>query len=107
MNRDDIRKQLYGVDFGVPVEETAVTDVEDAMIRSLLGRGISVIIDDCNINQRYINRFTKMGEEFGAQVRVNLINVELEVAIQRNQGRERFVPVNVIENMYKRLQESL
>lgn len=107
VNRDDIRKQLYGVDFGVPVEETVVTEVEDAMIRSLLGKGVSVIVDDCNISQRYINRFTKMGEEFGAQVRVNLINVELEVAIQRNQGRERFVPVNVIENMYKRLQESL
>ena len=107
VNRDDIRKQLYGVDFGVPVEETVVTAVEDAMIRSLLGKGVSVIVDDCNISQRYINRFTKMGEEFGAEVSVNLINVELQVAIERNQGRERFVPVHVIEDMYKRLQESL
>jgi predicted kinase len=107
VNRDDIRKQLYGVDFGVPVEETAVTAVEDAMIRSLLERGISVIVDDCNIAQRYINRFTKIANEFDAEVSVNLINVELEVAIERNQGRERFVPVHVIEDMYKRLQEQL
>lgn len=107
VNRDDIRKQLYGVDFGVPVEETVVTAVEDAMIRSLLSKGVSVIVDDCNISQRYINRFKKMGEEFGAEVSVNLINVELQVAIERNQGRERFVPVHVIEDMYKRLQESL
>ncbi|XAO35326.1 polynucleotide kinase [Streptomyces phage Francob] len=107
VNRDDIRKQLYGVDFGVPVEETVVTAVEDAMIRSLLGKGVSVIVDDCNISQRYINRFTKMGEEFGATVSVNLIDVPLETAIQRNQGRERFVPVHVIEDMYKRLQEQL
>lgn len=107
VNRDDIRKQLYGVDFGVPIEETAVTDVEDAMIRALLGRGVSVIIDDCNISQKYINRFTKMGWESNASVRVNLINVELQVAIARNQGRERFVPVHVIEDMYKRLQEQI
>lgn len=107
VNRDDIRKQLYGVDFGVPVEETVVTAVEDAMIRSLLSKGVSVIVDDCNISQRYINRFKKMGEEFGAEVSVNLINVELQVAIERNQGRERFVPVHVIEDMHKRLQESL
>lgn len=107
VNRDDIRKQLYGVDFGVPVEETAVTAVENAMIRSLLERGISVIVDDCNINQRYITAFTKIANEFDAEVRVNLIDVELEVAIQRNQGRERFVPVHVIKDMYKRLQESL
>ncbi|QIQ63012.1 AAA-ATPase [Streptomyces phage Moab] len=107
VNRDDIRKQLYGVDFGVPIEETVVTTAEDAMIRALLGRGVSVIVDDCNIAQRYITRFTKIAEEFGADVRVNLINVELQVAIERNQGRERFVPVHVIEDMYKRLQEQL
>jgi predicted kinase len=107
VNRDDIRKQLYGVYFGVPIEETVVTAVEDAMIRSLLENGVSVIIDDCNITQRYITRFTKMGEEYDAKVRVNLINVELQVAIDRNQGRERFVPVHVIEDMHKRLQEAL
>ncbi|AXH68837.1 polynucleotide kinase [Streptomyces phage Comrade] len=107
VNRDDIRKQLYGVDFGVPVEETAVTAVEYAMIRSLLERGVSVIVDDCNISQRYITAFTKIAKEFDAEVRVNLIDVELDVAIQRNQGRERFVPVHVIEDMYRRLQEQL
>lgn len=107
VNRDDIRMQLYGVEFGPPIEETAVTEVEDAMIRSLLSRGISVIVDDCNISQKYINRFIKIANEFDAQTRVNLINVELEVAIQRNQGRERFVPIEVITRMYHQLQEAL
>ncbi len=107
VNRDDIRKQLYGVYFGVPIEETVVTAVEDQMIKTLLSQGVSVIVDDCNISQRYITRFTRMGEQLGAKVSVNLINVDLQTAIERNQGRERFVPVHVIEDMYKRLQESL
>ncbi|WMI33528.1 polynucleotide kinase [Streptomyces phage Kenrey] len=107
VNRDDIRKQLYGVDFGVPIEETVVTAIEDQMIHTLLGEGVSVIVDDCNISQRYINRFTKIAEQYSAEVRVNLINVDLQTAIDRNQGRERFVPVHVIERMYKQLQGQL
>jgi predicted kinase len=107
VNRDDIRFQLYGTYFGKPIDEVAVSAVEYAMIRSLLERGISVIVDDCNIGQKYITTFTKIANEFDAEVRVNLINVELQVAIERNQGRERFVPVHVIADMYKRLQEAL
>jgi predicted kinase len=107
VNRDDIRMQLYGVEFGVPIEETVVTAVEDQMINTLLSEGVSVIIDDCNISQRYINRFTKMGEKHGAEVRVNLINVDLATALDRNSKRDRFVPTHVIQDMYKRLQESL
>jgi predicted kinase len=107
VNRDDIRKQVYGVYFGHPIDENVVTAIEYAMIRTLLSRGVSVIVDDCNIAKKYITAFTKIGWEFGADVRVNLINVELDVAIQRNQGRERFVPIHVIEQMYKNLQENL
>jgi predicted kinase len=111
VNRDDIRKQLYGVDFGVPVEETVVTAIEDAMIDTLLERGVSVIIDDCNISQKYINRFTKMAKRHDAEVRVNLIDVPLKTALNRNLARQeaggRYVPEHVIEDMYNRLQEDL
>lgn len=107
VNRDDIRFQLYGTYFGKPIDEGVVTAVEYGMIRELLGRGVSVIVDDCNIGQKYITAFTKIANEFGAGVRVNLINVSLETAISRNQERDRSVPVNVIEAMYKSLQEAL
>ncbi|QNN99224.1 polynucleotide kinase [Streptomyces phage Faust] len=111
VNRDDIRKQLYGVDFGVPVEETVVTAVEDAAIRAMLERGVSVIVDDCNISERYINRFKKIAKEFDAEVIVNLIDVPVAVALERNRMRKdqggRFVPENVIVDMHNRLQEAL
>lgn len=107
VNRDDIRKQLYGVDFGVPVEETVVTAVEHAMIRAMLERGVSVIVDDCNISQRYITNFTKIANEFGAAVRVNVIDVPLETALERNRLRHesggRFVPEHVIVDMYNKM----
>lgn len=111
VNRDDIRMQLYGVEFGPPIDEVAVTQVQDAMIRSLLERGISVIVDDCNIHQKYINRFMKIANEFDAEVSVNLIDVSLKTALDRNLARQeaggRYVPEHVIQNMHKQLQEAL
>lgn len=111
VNRDDIRKQLYGVDFGVPVEETVVTAVEDAMIHATLERGVSVIVDDCNIAQKYINRFEKIAKQYDADFRINLIDIPVAVALERNRMRKdqggRFVPENVILNMHKSLQEAL
>jgi predicted kinase len=107
VNRDDIRMQLYGVEFGPPIEEATVTDVQYSMIRSLLSRGVSVIVDDCNISQRYITAFTKIGNEFNANVSVNTVEVSLGTALERNRKRRdeggRFVPENVIIDMYNKM----
>jgi tRNA uridine 5-carbamoylmethylation protein Kti12 len=107
VNRDDIRMQLYGVEFGVPIEETVVTAVQHATIRALLERGVSVIVDDCNIAQKYITTFTKIAGEFSADVRVNFVDVSLGTALERNRKRKaeggRFVPENVIVDMYNNL----
>lgn len=107
VNRDDIRMQLYGVEFGVPIEETTVTAVEHSMIRTMLELGISVIVDDCNIAQKYITTFTKIAREFDAVVRVNVVEVSLGTALERNSKRRdeggRFVPEHVIVDMYNKM----
>lgn len=107
VNRDDIRMQLYGVEFGVPIEETVVTAVQHGMIRAMLGSGVSVIVDDCNISPKYVTTFTKIGNEFGADVSVNFVDVSLGTALERNRMRKeqggRFVPEKVIVDMYNRL----
>lgn len=104
-NRDDIRKSHFGVYYGPPINEGVVTQIQHAGIRAALSMGYSVIVDDCNIDQKYINALAKIGYEFGADVSIKLHDVELDVAIQRNQGRERFVPVQVIEAMHSKLQD--
>lgn len=107
VNRDDIRMQLYGLEFGGIIDEAVVTAVQYSMIRSLLERGISVIVDDCNISQKYITAFTKIANEFDATVRVNAVEVSLGTALERNRMRKdqggRFVPENVIIDMYNRM----
>lgn len=105
-NRDDIRKSSFGVYFGPPVNENVVTELQHSGIRTALSMGYSVIVDDCNIGQKYINALAKIGYVYGAEVIIKQHDVDLDVAIQRNAGRERFVPVQVIEAMYDRLQAS-
>lgn len=107
VNRDDIRMQGYFTEFGPPVDENVVTAIEDAAIESALTRGISVIVDDCNIEQKYVNRFAAIAYKHGAVVSVYQHDVPLSVALERNRTRKdqggRFVPEDVIVKMHKRL----
>ena len=101
VNRDDIRMQLFGKEFGV--DEDAVTAVEDAMVEAALKAGNSVIVDDCNIQKRYINRLAAIGHKYNAEVMVKQFDIPLDVALERNAQRDRVVPEKVIRDMHKRL----
>lgn len=107
-NRDDIRFAGYGTYFGPPVDEDIVTKIQHAGIRAALSAGVSVIVDDCNIDPKYIKALALIGYEFDAKVSINLIDVSLAVALERNRIRKdqggRFVPENVIASMHSRLQ---
>lgn len=101
VNRDDIRMQLFNKEFGV--DELAVTAVEDAMVEAALKAGNSVVVDDCNIQRKYINRLAAIGHKYGALVFVKEFHVELNEALRRNAARERVVPEKVIRDMQSRL----
>lgn len=109
VNRDDIRMQLYGQEFGGIIDEGVVTKVQHSMIRILLGSGVSVIVDDCNITQKYVTTFTNIAKEFGAAVSLNVVDTPLDVALTRNseckKNGERWVPEHVIIDMYKRMHQ--
>jgi predicted kinase len=100
INRDDIRMQLFNKEFGV--DEDAVTAVEDAMVAAALKAGNSVVVDDCNIQRKYINRLAAIGHRYGAEVRVRQFDIRLAEALERNAKRDRVVPENVIRDMFKR-----
>ncbi len=101
VNRDDIRMQLFGVEFGC--DEDAVTAVEDAMVAAALKAGNSVVVDDCNVQRKYINRLAGIGHKYSARVTVKQFNVALSEALERNSKRSRIVPEEVIRGMHKRL----
>ena len=104
-NRDDIRFQTYGTFFGSPIDENVVTLIQHAGIEAALKAGVSVIVDDCNIEMKYIKALTALGYKNGANVRIQQHDVPVEVAIERNNNRDRKVPDEVIRKMGKRMKD--
>lgn len=105
VSRDDIRMAVFRSAFGESVDEDAVTDIEHAAIRSLLGRGRDVISDNTNLVQRNLSKIVNIGHEYRATVSVLTTDLPLEEALARNaargEGGGRFVPESVIRRQYE------
>lgn len=104
INRDDIRKQMYGVYHGKPIDPKIVTVVQNASIEAALSSGISVVVDDCNIDTWRVKGFAEIGNKHDADVRIEFYDVPLKLALERNAGRDRVVPEEVIRKMHSQLQ---
>lgn len=116
VNRDNIRKELFGVDVvldskGFPDRkaENKVTQMEDKMITAGLNAGKDVMIDATHLGG---SRVFKRIERFRAQralVNPDIVTknydfpIHIDEAIRRNAARERKVPVKVIRQMYSGL----
>lgn len=102
INYDDLRDFLYGPFWKWNRKE------EDEMkayalnhARSLLELGCSVVIDNCNLNDRARAPWMKLAAEFGVAVEIFEIDTPLEECIRRDAKREgkRRVGRAVIERM--------
>lgn len=117
VSRDDIRftqfgdndKDYYTVDKAVLFErENLVTIIQDAMIVALLKNGKDVIVDNTNIEWKYVKALAKLGARCGAEVEVKTFEVSLAVAQQRDNMRGmlggRSVGPDIIRKQHDRLQ---
>lgn len=102
LNRDDIRRMMYGVDFGPPIDEDVVTNVQKSSAFRLLADDTDVIIDNVNINLRPIRPVIYRAQTLNIPVWFKYFDVDLEVAIERNAARERKVPESVIRDFHER-----
>lgn len=104
VNRDDLRETMfpgtkhpYGKD-----KEDAVTEAQNAMVKSLLSKGFEVICDDTNLRAQNVKRF------FGLADEVEFIDfpIDLQEAITRDVERmtagKRWVGAEVITDFYNR-----
>lgn len=117
VSRDDIRFIQYGsddadyytADKAVLFErENQVTVIQDAMITALLKSGKDVIVDNTNIEWKYVKALAKIGNRVGADVEVKVFDVPLHVAQQRASVRAtlggRNVSADIIRKQHDRLQ---
>jgi len=70
--------------------------------RLALGRP-ETYIDATNLTPRERRAYLRMGELYGAEVDAVFFDVPLETCLERNRGRARIVPPEVVERMAAKL----
>ncbi|MBK8224320.1 MAG: AAA family ATPase [Candidatus Obscuribacter sp.] len=103
LNADSIRLELYGdeKEQGKPEDVFAIffARLEEAMEQKK-----NIIIDNTNLNPRQRKPILERALQFGYEdVQLWLLDVPLELCLERNRKRERAVPDDIVSNMYTEL----
>lgn len=85
VNRDDLRAMLRGqLVWGDRDLEEQVTAAQRATVRALLATGISVVVDDTNLNPARRNALVSIGQAAGADVLIHRMDTPVEECIRRD-----------------------
>jgi len=103
VSRDDFRFMLRNKGWE-PSIETMVTQLVNQSIVNALHNNRSVVIDATHCTEKAINSYSFIKDMFPVKIRYQFIEVDLEVAVERDSQRERSVGREVIEKMYNDLQ---
>ncbi len=95
---DDVRMALYGQEY-VKTGEKFVWATVDVMIRSLLLRGQSVIVDATNKSKWERQQWYKLAQEFGIPLRIIHVSTSAKECVRRAEESGRTEMIEVIERM--------
>ena len=104
INRDDIREEMLG-DARDQSQNKAVWEEANRRTVASLAHSTSVVLDATFVESWKRKDMISFLHEAGASPIVGVFaDVPLEVAKERNQGRDRVVPDDVLEWMHKKIQ---
>lgn len=104
-NRDDLRMSMFGAYSGLTKkQEDLITEVQIRAVHTAMGQRKDIVIDDTNLNWNTQRMWARMIEDFCTHdLEFFVTTTPLKKCIERNRGREKFVPEYVIERMFKSL----
>jgi len=107
INRDDIREMLFNNILYSPEQEEQVTIIQHGAVKNALKSGYDVILDDTNLNPRYVRHLLKIAQSFDAEVEFkDFTNVSVDECLanirQRVAEGGRDVEKNVVQGMFDR-----
>lgn len=106
MNADAIRAELYG-DEANQGDKEEVFSIFFMRLEEALKQELDVVIDNTNLNMKQRKPILDRCQQFGyTDVQLWLLDVPLEICLQRNSQRERIVPEEIVANMYMELNRS-
>ena len=100
LSSDEIRENIYG-NADIQVNPARVFTMMDSMAFEALENGHDVIYDSTMVKKKDRINFIKKFKEYNLVLII--IDTPLEICIERNQSRDRHVPVEVIKKLYNRL----
>ncbi|MER5754400.1 AAA family ATPase [Streptomyces sp. NPDC002088] len=100
VNKDDLRGMLHDNVQKGPNERRTVK-ARDFLVAGFLGQGVSVIVDDTNLNPVHERRLRALAETYGAEFKIaDHTAVPLHTCIRQDLKRDRSVGEQVIRGMY-------
>ena len=100
VSRDEYRLMLANSQMMNRSGENLVTELVENAIAIAIKNGYNVIVDQTNVNVRYLNKMIDFCQKL-ADIEFVIFDVPLRVAIERDRNRETSVGENVIRRMYK------
>lgn len=109
VNRDDIRKQLFGIKGWknykfTKAKEDLVTTTQYEMINAAIEHGVSVVVSDTNLSYR--GNLVELAEALDVDYKEVWFPVELNELLRRNEERQAWkVPDSVVYKMFDKMTE--
>lgn len=116
ISSDALRLMYAGVEINLNGKEVIsqksdkiVWEVLFSILERRMEKGLFTIIDATHTSEKSLNVYNKLCEKYNYRKTIVEFNVDLKTCLDRNEKREVYkrVPSEVIENMYKKLQEPL
>lgn len=102
---DSLREELFGdVNENSRDSNEKLFRVLHRRIKDDLQKGVSVVYDATNVNKKNRLEFLRFIEDVDCEKLCVLVMLPYHMCLTRNMNRERVVPPNVIERMYRRFQ---
>lgn len=106
LNRDDLRRSMHGMPHYLPITEQQVTLVQHAGIAALLGAGVTVIVDDTNLDPEHTAALAAIAQHHNARLTVrDFTGVPVDECIARDLrrlGSDAYVSEEIIRAMDRR-----
>lgn len=119
VSRDDLRVMMFGSDKAdyyavdkavLSAREQQVTVACNALIAAHLKAGSDVVVDNTNIEWKYVKQIAKIGYRYDADVEVKVFDCLLRTAIMNDENRKnrggRYVGEAVIKRQHERFQKN-
>ena len=104
-NRDNIRFEIGNGKYDQNHEQE-VTNREVELVTNAMEHGRTVILDDTNLNPKYIQPWHDLAEKYGYEVEKEEFYVSYQEAMARSKKRKEegglYIPKNVMLSFYKR-----